>query len=60
MIQIVSAVKSAKHGLFFNSERIFDQIFIALNFIILAPEFEHDLKKTILAVDGMELLFPRR
>jgi len=37
---LYSAKKSAKHDLFFISKIIFDQVSIALNFIILALEFE--------------------
>jgi len=35
-----SAEKSAKPGLLFIIKDIFDQVYIALNFIILGPEFE--------------------
>jgi len=34
------ALKSVKHIIFLISERIFDEISIALHFSILAPEFE--------------------
>ena len=42
---LYSARKSAKHVLFFISGGIFDQISIALYFIILAPEFERAFGK---------------
>jgi len=35
------AAKSVKHVIFLISESIFDEISIALYFIILAPKFEH-------------------
>jgi len=42
---LYSAEKSAKHCLFFISERIFDQISVALTFILLALEFERAFGK---------------
>ena len=39
------AEKSAKHGLLFIFKGIFDQISIALNFIILGPEFKRAFVK---------------
>ena len=39
------AAKSAKHVIFSISEEIFDEISIALYFIILAPEFERAFGK---------------
>jgi len=42
---LYSSEKSAKHVLFFISEGILDHIYIALCFIILAPEFERAFGK---------------
>jgi len=52
-----SAIKSVKHGLFFISKGISEQISIALYLRIFVPEFEPVAKQYLISISGVAKIF---